>query len=82
VEKYLRRAVIAVGVEILLRQKKERRVFQNVFPAVMETASGQLMSKKFVIFVGNLILVSRPNFRIQKTLSAYLYAHSGKIFFN
>jgi hypothetical protein len=64
VERYLRRAVIAVGVEILLRQKKVRRIFQNAFPAVMETASGQLMSRKFVIFVGNLIVASRPNFRI------------------
>jgi len=70
VERYLRRAVIAVGVEMLLRQRKKRRIFQNVFPAVMETALGQLMNRKFAIFVGNLIVASRPNIRIQKTLSA------------
>jgi hypothetical protein len=69
-ERYLRRVVIAVGVEMLLRQKKKRWIFQSVFPAVMETVLGQLMNRKFAIFVGNLTVASRLNVRIQKTHSA------------
>jgi hypothetical protein len=58
-ERYQRKVVIAVGVEIRLRQKKGKMILQSVFPAVMGTVLEQLMSRKFVIFVGNLIVKDR-----------------------